>query len=127
MTIAADFFDTEPRNWRARLAMSVEVMKELSRYSDPLEMYQVFARRMAQWLPVTRQLSISRRGLRHPSYRVTRFSLWKEPINPWKQPDRLPVHQGGVLAELLYADQPRLIENLRLDPHDPAAEYLAGQ
>jgi sigma-B regulation protein RsbU (phosphoserine phosphatase) len=127
MTIAADFFDTEPRNWRSRLATSVEVMKELSRYSDPQEMYQVFARRVAEWLPVTRQLSISRRGLRHPSYRVTRFSQWKEPINPWKQPDRLPVHEGGLLADLLYGDQPRLIENLRLDPDDPAAEYLAGQ
>ena len=69
MTIAADFFDTEPRNWRSRLAMSVEVMRELSRYSDPHEMYQVFARRMGQWLPVTLQLSISRRGLRTPEYR----------------------------------------------------------
>jgi sigma-B regulation protein RsbU (phosphoserine phosphatase) len=127
MTIAADFFDTEPRNWRARLAMSVEVMKELSRYSDPHEMYQVFARRMGQWLPVTRQVSISRRGLRHPSFRVTRCSLWAEPINPWKQPDRLPIHDSGLLAELLYADQPRLIDNLRLAPDDPAAKYLGGQ
>jgi sigma-B regulation protein RsbU (phosphoserine phosphatase) len=127
MTIAADFFDTEPRNWRTRLATSVEVMRELSRYTDPHEMYQVFARRMAQWMPVTRQLSVSRRGLRHPAYRVTRCSLWKEPINPWKQPDRLPTHEGGLLADLLYADQPRLIEHLRLAPDDPAAEYLAGQ
>ena len=46
MTIAPDFFDTEPRNWRARLAVSVEVMKELSRYSDPQEMHAVFMRRM---------------------------------------------------------------------------------
>jgi sigma-B regulation protein RsbU (phosphoserine phosphatase) len=127
MTIAADFFDTEPRNWRSRLANSVEVMKELSRYSDPHEMYQVFARRMAQWFPVTRQLSISRRGLRRPAFRVTRCSVWKDPINPWKEPDRLPVHEGGVFADLLYDDQPRLIENLRLAPGDPAAEYLSGQ
>lgn len=127
MTIAPDFFDTEPRNWRSRLATSVDVMRELSRYTDPHEMYQVFARRMSQWFPVTRQLSISRRGLRRPGYRVTRCSLWKDQVNPWKEPERLPTHEGGILAELLYSDQPHLIEDLHLDPDDPAVEYLAGQ
>ena len=127
MTMAPDFFDTEPRNWRARLAVSVEVMRELSRYSDPQEMYAVFTRRMAQLFPVSRQLSISRRGLRSPQYRVTRFSLWTDPVNPWKEPHRLPVHRAGLLAELLYADEPRVIEELALDADDPAAEYLAGQ
>ena len=127
MTIAPDFFDTEPRNWRARLAVSVEVMRELSRYSDPQEMYAVFTRRMAQLFPVSRQLSISRRGLRFPQYRVTRFNLWTDPVNPWKESHRLPVHEGGLLAELLYADQPQVIEELALEVDDPANAYLAGQ
>jgi sigma-B regulation protein RsbU (phosphoserine phosphatase) len=127
MPVAPDFFDTEPRNWRARLAVSVELMKELSRHSDPQDTYQVFARRMGELFPVTRQLSISRRGLARPKYRVTRCNLWKDPVNPWKEAHRLPVHAGGVLAELLYSDQPRVIEDLHLNPDDPAAEYLAGQ
>jgi sigma-B regulation protein RsbU (phosphoserine phosphatase) len=127
MTIAPDFFDTEQRNWRARLAVSVEVMRELSRYSDPQEMYAVFTRRMAQLFPVSRQMTISRRGLRFPQYRVTRFSQWTDPVNPWKESHRLPVHEGGVLAELLYNDQPRVVEELALDPDDPAIEYLRGQ
>ncbi|MBP3954050.1 PP2C family protein-serine/threonine phosphatase [Gemmata sp. G18] len=127
MTVAPDFFDTEPRNWRARLAVSVEVMRELSRSTDPQEMYAVFARRMTQLFPISRHLTISRRGLLGPEYRVARYSLWKDPVNPWKESHRLPVHHGGVLAELLYADQPRIIDNLTLDPEDPAAEYLAGQ
>ncbi len=127
MTVAPDFFDTEPRNWRARLAASVEVMKELSRYSDPQEMSAVFVRRMSQLFPFTRQLTISRRGLRFPQYRVTRFNLWKEPVNPWKEPHRLPIHEGGLLAELVYSDQPRVIDDLTLDPDDPANEYLGGQ
>ena len=127
MTVAPDFFETEPRNWRARLATSVEVMKELSRYSDPQQMYAVFARRMYQLFPVSRQISISRRGLRFPQYRVTRFNLWTDPVNPWKETHRLPVHEGGLLAGLLYADQPRLIEDLTLSPDDPANENLAGQ
>jgi sigma-B regulation protein RsbU (phosphoserine phosphatase) len=127
MNIAPDFFDIEPRNWRARLAVSVEVMKELSRYTDPQEMYAVFNRRMTQLFPVSRQLSISRRGLRFPQYRVTRFNLWTEPVNPWKESHRLPVHEGGLLAHLLYTDQPRIIEDLTLEPDDPATTYLGGQ
>ena len=127
MTIAPDFFDTEQRNWRARLAVSVAVMRELSQYSDPQEMYAVFTRRMAQLFPVSRQLSISRRGLRSPQYRVTRFNLWTDPVNPWKEAHRLPVHEGGLLAQLLYADEPRVMEELALDADDPATVYLAGQ
>src|ERR1700723_1574667 len=96
MTVAPDFFDTEPRNWRARLAVSVELMRGLSRYSDPQEMYVVFSRRMAQLFPVSRQISISRRGLRFPQFRVTRFNMWTEQVNPWKEPHLLPVHEGGI-------------------------------
>jgi phosphoserine phosphatase RsbU/P len=127
MTIAPDFFDTEQRNWRARLAVSVAVMRELSQYSDPQEMYAVFTRRMAQLFPVSRQLSISRRGLRSPQYRVTRYNLWTDPVNPWKESHRLPVHEGGLLAQLLYADEPRVVEELALDGDDPASAYLSGQ
>lgn len=127
MNVAPDFFDTESRNWRARLATSVDVMRELSRYSDPHEMYQVFSRRMSQLFPVTRQLSITRRGLSKPEYRVTRCSSWKDPVNPWKETHRLPIHSGGVLADLLYGDQPRVIDDLHLHPDDPANEYLGGQ
>ena len=127
MTIAPDFFDTEQRNWRARLDVSVAVMRELSQYSDPQEMYAVFTRRMAQLFPVSRQLSVSRRGLRFPQYRVTRFNLWTDPVNPWKEAHRLPVHEGGLLAQLLYADEPRVMEELALEAEDPAVAYLAGQ
>jgi len=90
-------------------------------------MYAVFARRMAQLFPVSRQLTISRRGLHSPQYRVTRFNLWREPVNPWKELHRLPVHEGGLLAELVYSDQPRMVENVSLDADDPAFEYLGGQ
>ncbi len=127
MTVAPDFFDTESRNWRSRLAVSVELMKELSRYTDPQEMSSVFVRRMAQLFPFNRQLTVSRRGLQFPQYRITRFNLWRDPVNPWKEPHRLPVHVGGLLADLVYTDQPRVIAELALDPEDPAAHYLANQ
>ncbi len=127
MSATTNPFDTEARNWRGRLAASVDLMRALSRSSDPQEMYALFSRRMDELYPVSRRLSVSRRGLRPPDFRVTRFSLWKDTANPWTEPDRFPVHRGGVLAELLYADEPRLIPDLTLRPDDPAAAYLAGQ
>ncbi|MFO0851186.1 MAG: PP2C family protein-serine/threonine phosphatase [Gemmataceae bacterium] len=127
MPVAADFFQTTTRNWRARLAISVDLMRELSRYTDPDETYQVYARRMAQLYPTARQLTLSRRGLERPNYRVTRFNLWPDRINPYKEPHRLPDHRGGLFADLVYADEPRVIDELDVHPDDPAAEYLAGQ
>ena len=99
MSVAPDFFDTEARNWRARLAVSVEVMRELSRYSDPHEMHAVFSRRMAQLFPVSRQISVSRRGLRFPQYRVTRFNLWTDPVNPWKEQQSTRQHHHNGMAQ----------------------------
>ncbi len=127
MTLAPDFFDTQTRNWRARLAISVDVMRELSRYTDPQEMYHVFSRRMGQLYPTARQLTLSRRGVQSPNVRVTRFNLWTDPTNPYTHWDRFPVVSGGWLTTLLYSDEPRLIENLTIEPHDPAYEYLEGQ
>ncbi|HEY2910681.1 MAG TPA: PP2C family protein-serine/threonine phosphatase [Gemmataceae bacterium] len=127
MPATSDFFNSGPRNSRSRLTASVELMRELSRSSDPHEMYQLFARRMDELFPVARRLTISRRGLHYPEYRVTRCTLWKESIDPWKEAHRLPLYSGGLLAELLYSDEPQVIDHLEIDADDPAGEFLAGQ
>ena len=127
MLTATDFFEPAARNWRARLAVSVDVMRELSRYSDPDEMYAVFARRMNQLYPTARQVSVSRRGLDAPEYRVTRFNLWKDRVNPYREAYRLPVFAGGVLAEVAHADEPTVIDDLDVSDADPAAEFLDNQ
>jgi phosphoserine phosphatase RsbU/P len=122
-----DFFDPTARTSRARQTVAVELMRELSRYSDPGELSRVFARRMGQLYPTDRQVSISRRGLSLPDVRVTRFSGWSQPPDPYREADKLPVVRGGVFAEWLADDQPRVIDRFHIDPSDPAADYLAGQ
>jgi sigma-B regulation protein RsbU (phosphoserine phosphatase) len=52
--------------------------------------------------------------------------MWEEQIDPWKEKDRLPLLKGGLLAELIYSDEPRLVDALRFAPDDPAAEYFDG-
>jgi sigma-B regulation protein RsbU (phosphoserine phosphatase) len=102
-------------------------MRELSQQTDPLEMGRLYGKRMRKLIPVDRSVSISRRDLRLPYFRVTRSSTWQHQPNPWKQREELPIFKGGLCAQLLYGDKPRLFDDLQVDPSDPAAEYLDGQ
>ena len=127
MGMATDFFDPTTRNSRSRLAVSVELMRELSRYADPDELSRVFSKRLNQLYPTSRQLTVSRRGLDRPHFHVERFNLWKDAVNPYRQPEKLPLTSGGLIGELIYEEQPRVIDDLELDTHDPAREYFDGQ
>jgi sigma-B regulation protein RsbU (phosphoserine phosphatase) len=113
-------------NWQQRLGMIVEMMREMSRQTDPQEMVRSYGARVRRLLPSDGAISLSRRGLTRPQYRITRSTTWEENINPWKEKDRLPLFEGGLLAELIYRDEPQLIDNLNVSADDPAAEYLAG-
>lgn len=114
-------------SWQYRLAQIVEMMREMSRQDDPQSMVRTYGQRVRKLMPNDRWLSISRRGLEPPRYRITRSSSWSEPVDPWKEKDRLPVFEGGLLGELLYGDEPRIIDDIAplLKPDDPAHEYLA--
>lgn len=113
-------------DWREQLAYIVEAMREMSSQTDPQEMGKLYGRRMRGIMPLDGTLSISRRDLEAPHYRITRSTRWKEEVNPWKQREKLPILQGGVLAEWLYGDQPRLFDDFCPPPGDPAFEYLDG-
>ncbi len=113
-------------DWQERLDLIVDTMRDMSRHTDPQEMVRAYARRMTQLVPAARRISLSRRGLSHPFYRITRSSTWTEEINPWKERNRLPLLEGGLFAELIYNGEPRVIDELELAPGEPAAEYLAG-
>jgi sigma-B regulation protein RsbU (phosphoserine phosphatase) len=117
-----------PGSWQARLAEILAMMREMSRQTDPQEMVAAFRTRIRKLYPVDRAVSISRRELKFPYYRITRYSGWSEDINPWKQKDRLPLLQGGLLAQLIYGDEPQIFDDLaeRLQTDDPAFEYLTG-
>lgn len=127
MTAMIDFFESTSSNWRARLNIATDLMRELSRYTDPEGLFTVFSRRMAQLYPTTRQLTMNRRGLEYPNVRITRFNLWSNPANPHTETDQLPVVSGGMLAELIYSQETKIIDDLIVPEDDPAAEFLQGQ
>ena len=115
-------------DWRERLAFINSVMRDLSSEDDPQAMVRSYGSRIRKMMPAGRWMSLSRRGLERPHFRITRSSTWTEEINPWKQTNRLPLLEGGLLADLIYAGEPRLIEDITplLADDDPAGGYLAG-
>jgi sigma-B regulation protein RsbU (phosphoserine phosphatase) len=125
--LSRSIFGDEVTDWRQRLDLIVETMREMSLQTDAQAMVAAYAKRMRELLRVVRSIALSRRDLEAPKYRITRSSTWKEDVNPWKQKDRLPVLEGGLLGELIYSDEPHIIDELEVDDDDPAAEYLAGQ
>src|SRR5437879_1554502 len=90
------------KNWRDQLDFVVASMREMSSQTDPQEMNQAYRRRIRTVLPVDGSVSLSRRDLSAPFFRITRSSRWQEELNPWKQRDQLPLVQGGIGAELIY-------------------------
>jgi sigma-B regulation protein RsbU (phosphoserine phosphatase) len=120
------FGDHDPSDWQSRLNTILDMMREMSLQTDPQEMVRSYGVRMRHLLPRDGQISISRRDLTYPRYRITRSSTWKDSVNPWKEKDRLPLLEGGLLAELIYSDEPKVIDDLKLTVDDPANAYLAG-
>ena len=115
------------RPWRDRLRVIVEMMREMSQQTDPQAMVQAYSARVREILAAADAfMSLSRRDLERPQYRITRSTQWKDRINPWKQKELLPLLQGGLLAELIYGDEPVIIDDLQVSPDDPAQEYLQG-
>ncbi len=115
------------RDPQEQLDWVYQLMKEMSVQTDPQQMVRAYGKRLAGYMKVDGSLSLSRRELSYPEYRITRFSGWQQTVNPWKQRDRLPLLSGGILADLIYGDEPKIIDDLQLAADDPAAPYLRDQ
>jgi sigma-B regulation protein RsbU (phosphoserine phosphatase) len=118
--------DHRTGTWQERMTNIVETMREMSRQSEPQAMVRAYGARMQQIRPSDRSISLSRRDLQAPYFRITRSNMWKSEVNPWKDKEKLPVLAGGLLGELIYGDEPRIIDDLQLDDSDPGAAYFQG-
>jgi sigma-B regulation protein RsbU (phosphoserine phosphatase) len=118
--------DERTGDWQKRMAVIVQTMRDISLQTDPQVMVRIYGQRIRQLRPVDASVSLSRRGLTFPQYRITRSTRWQESINPWKEKDRLPLLEGGLLAKLIYGDEPRIIDDFTVAADDPAAEYFSG-
>ena len=111
-------------SWQQRLGLIVPTMKDISRH--PHEMLHAYFDRIDRLFPIDRRISRNREGLSHPQYRITSDTTWTKRINPWKDGDRPPLLEGGLLARLIYGEMPEIVDDLLFAADEPAREYLAG-
>lgn len=123
---ASDLFGPRAGDREERLASVVAMMRDLSEQTDPEGMVRAYGQRLRAMLGTTHFVALSRRDIEAPKYRITRSSRWTDPINPWTEKERLPIFEGGLLGELLYGDEPRILNDFDVAPDDPASAYLDG-
>jgi sigma-B regulation protein RsbU (phosphoserine phosphatase) len=109
-----------------RLAFVIDMMREMSSQTDPTELVAVYVRQIRKILPADRSISLSRRDLVHPQVRITRSTTWAKHPNPWREQYKLPLVEGGILAELIYKDSPTIVDEINVEPSDPGYEYVKG-
>lgn len=110
----------------SRLRLIDDLVMEMSAQDDADRLVRVFARQGEFLVRRDGFVSVSRRDLATPHYRVTRSWRWREAINPWTEPHRLPLLDRGLLGELLYVGKPAVLNHLEVEPDDPSREHLEG-
>jgi sigma-B regulation protein RsbU (phosphoserine phosphatase) len=110
----------------ARLQRIDELVKELSFQDDPDRLVRVFNRQDGLVFRRDGLVTVSRRDLDPPQYRITRSWRWHDGVNPWSESHLLPVHERGLLGELLYEGKPVVLNRPSLAADDPAREHLEG-
>lgn len=114
------------RDTMERLEAVIDLTKSTSLHTDPEAMVRDYGARVRTLFGAIGIVSLSRRGLTRPWFRITRASAWKEAINPWRHQDRLPVFDRGLFSRLIHEERPVILRDLRVEPDDPAAPYLRG-
>ncbi len=107
-----------------QLRATVEMLREMSHQKDPQKLVELF--QSANISGGEYLLSLSRRGLQAPWYRITRHADWPDTFNPWNNQDRLPLLKSGLLGDLIYGNVPRILHDVSIAPDDPAHQYLRG-
>ncbi|MCL4222405.1 MAG: SpoIIE family protein phosphatase [Phycisphaerales bacterium] len=111
-------------DWQERLRFTVELMRETSRQHDPSEVVAGYAERLRSLTNFEAFVALSRRGLERPRVRVTRSTEWAEQPDPWSEREKLPLIEGGVLSELVYSNEARIIDHLEIPESDPAYPHV---
>lgn len=111
-------------SWEDRLRIVVDLMRETSRMTDPSELVRSYRDKIREFSRFEAFISLSRRGLDKPHVMITRNTEDKLEMDPWENRAKLPLFDRGILSDLIYAGEARIIDDLRVDKSDPAYPYL---
>src|SRR5262245_56686540 len=107
------------------LALVLDAARDMSRHDDPTQVMRVALSHGRRVIRFDRSLAATRRELEAPRIRITRCDAPGTPFHDSTGKDEFPPIDGGLLSDLLYDGQPRLIDDLHVSDSDPSAKYLA--
>jgi sigma-B regulation protein RsbU (phosphoserine phosphatase) len=110
----------------SRLQRLDDLVRELSIQEDPDRLVRVYTRHNDLTIGYDGMLTVGRRDLEAPHYRILRSWRRRGVINPWTEFHLLPVLNTGLLGELLYGGKPLLLDRPRVADDDPGREHLEG-
>jgi sigma-B regulation protein RsbU (phosphoserine phosphatase) len=110
----------------SRLQRIDALVRDLSIQEDPERLIRVFSQQSDLLWPRDGLLTITRRELPAPRYRITRSWRWREPLSSGTDLHRLPIYDHGLLGDLLYAGKPAVMNQLQVAADDPCREHLEG-
>src|SRR5262249_26961224 len=110
----------------SRLQRIDELVRELSFHDDPDRLIRAFGKQSGLLFRHDGLVTLNRRDLAEPHYRVTRSWRCADAATPWTEGHRLPVFDRGLLGQLLYDGKPLLVNQLQVPAGDPLAEHLDG-
>src|SRR5438552_3447025 len=108
------------------LRLVLEAAREMSRQEDPGEVLKVASVHGRRVLKFDRSIAVTRRELPRPVIRITRADAPGTDFHDPTGHDEFEPVNGGIMSELLYAGQAKLVDDLVVEPRDPGARYLAG-
>ncbi len=118
-----DVLGTDPKD---QMRFVLDTVRDLSAATTPRDFVKTFGDHVGEIISRDRMIVLSRNDVPDGYYLVTRNSDWEDAPDPWSERDKLPLLKGGILGDLIYADEPRIINDLRVDPDDPGATFLDG-
>src|SRR5688572_12415921 len=107
------------------LSLVLDAAREMSRHDDPSQVMRLALAHGRRVIRFDRSIAATRRELEPPRIRITRCDAPATAFHDPAGKDEFPPLEGGLLAELLYAGEPRVIDDLRVAENDPAAKYLS--
>lgn len=118
-------FDVLGPNPEDQMRFVLDTMRDLSAASTPRDFVKTFGDHVGELIARDRMLVLSRHGVPEGHYLITRNSDWEDAPDPWSERHKLPLLKGGILGELIYGNEPRVINDFSASPDDPAYEYLS--
>ncbi|MCA8982686.1 MAG: SpoIIE family protein phosphatase [Planctomycetaceae bacterium] len=103
----------------------VAMMREISRQSDPVEIFREYATRVRRIYPVDRVLLLRRSLSGDESIQATVIDDWEAPVHPWADSDRFQTITGGMLVSIFERGEATIINELEIDDDDNGRDYLA--